>query len=124
MTKREMYLQTIENLKAAQTAGISISDVDELIAGLSHEIELLDRKASTPRQPTARQTENETLKANILEYLTAVDKPVSIAEIQNGVPSVSDLTNQRITHLLTALVNAGTIIKTYEKKSPRYTIAQ
>jgi hypothetical protein len=119
-----MYSQTIDNLKAMQTAGISIGDVDELIAGLDHEIELLDKKAATPRKQTATQKENENFKADIVEYLTAVDKPVSIAEIQNGVPSVSDLTNQRITHLLTALVNAGTIIKTYEKKSPRYTIAQ
>lgn len=126
MTKLEMYSTLIAFLDRNDHLIAEVGDEQaaEIVEKLTAEKARLETRANTPRKPTARQEENKTLKTDILEYLTAADKPVSIAEIQNSVPSVSDLTNQRITHLLTALVNADAIIKTYEKKSPRYTIAQ
>ena len=121
MTKREMFTAIIEIL---QNESEPSDGREELIAGVQHEIELLDRKASTPRQLTKVQVENETFKASIVEYLTGTDAPQTIKDIQAGVPELSELSNQKMTHLLSALVNGGVVIKTYEKKVPFYTIAQ
>ena len=121
MTKREMFTTIIEILESESEIDI---DTSVLIAGLQHEIELLDSRKDTPRKPTKVQVENETFKAAIVEYLTAADAPKTIKEIQAAVPELSELSNQKMTHLLTPLVNEGVLTKTYEKKTPFYCIAQ
>lgn len=106
MTKREMFAE-IRNL---------VSDNAEMVAFIDREIELLNRKASSPRKPTATQVENAGFKENILEALESADKPVSIRELCEICPSLEGLTNQRITHLLTDLRKAGKVARNYVKK--------
>ena len=106
MTKREMFAE-IRNL---------VSDNAEMVAFIDHEIELLDKKSSSPRKPTATQIENAGFKENILEVLESADKPVSIKELCEICPSLEGLTNQRITHLLTDLRKAGKVARNYVKK--------
>ena len=101
-----------------------VSDDAELVAFIDHEIELLDNRNKAERKPTKTQTQNKEFQADIIEYLTAADAPKTIKEIQAGVPSIADASNQKVTHLLTPLVDTGVLIKTYEKKVPRYCIAQ
>ena len=88
----------------------------ELIEGLKHEIELLQKKANTPRKPTATQTENEGFKAEIMELLSASESMYTIKEIQSAIPALVDLSCQRMTHLLTALRKDGKVKRTYIKK--------
>ena len=123
MTKREMFTAAIELLTSYSEPNTE-DDYSEIIAGLQHEIELLDNRKDTPRKPTKVQVENETFKASIVEYLTETDAPQTIKAIQAGVPELSELSNQKMTHLLSDLVNGGIVTKTYEKKTPFYTIAQ
>lgn len=120
MTKRDLFT----NLLSLVDTGSCDASLGELKDGLNHELELLNKKASTPRKPTAVQMENETLKAEIVSYLTSVDMPKSIKELQAEVPSLSTLSNQRISHLLTALVDGGNgqVEKTYIKKTPYFNI--
>lgn len=117
MTKTELFKNAIAVIEASTT-----ENKVELIEGLNHEIELLARKASTPRKPTATQLENVSLKAEILAHLTAADSLKSIKELQEEIPSLSTLSNQRITHLLTDLVKEEKIVKEYNKKTPFYAV--
>ena len=114
MTKKDFYFALRE----------IVSDNVDMVAFIDHEIEMLEKKASTPRGETKTQIENKGFKAEIIEFLTLTDAPKTIKEIQAGVPSIADASNQKVTHLLTPLVNEGVLVKTYEKKVPRYTIAQ
>jgi len=113
MTKREMFTA----IRAAV-----INDA-EMVAFIDHEIELLNRKSSATRKPTKTQVENDTYKAEIVSYLAEVDSPKSIKELQAEMDSLATLTNQRVTHMLTDLVKAGTLTKEYVKKTPFYSIA-
>lgn len=113
MTKREMYTA----IRAM------VIDNAEMVAFIDHEIELLNKKASSAKKPTKTQIENERYKGEIVAYLTSADAPKMIKDIQTEMPSMNNLTNQRITHLLTDLVKAGVIIKEYVKKTPYYSIA-
>ena len=113
MTKREMY-------NAILTV---VADNDEMVAFINHEIELLDRKANSIRKPTATQIENDGFKAEIVAFLATADEPKTIKELQAEIPSISGLTNQRITHMLTDLVKGGTLAKEYVKKTPYYSVA-
>ena len=113
MTKREMFAE-IRN---------AVIDNAEMVAFIDHEIELLNRKSTSPKKPTKTQVENDAFKAVIVDYLTEVDAPKTIKELQTEVAELGGLTNQRITHMLTDLVKGGTLIKEYVKKTPYYSIA-
>ena len=113
MTKREMFAE-IRNI---------VADNEEMVAFIDHEIELLERKSNSTKKPTKTQIENDSFKAEIVAYLTEVDTPKTIKELQAEIPSISGLTNQRITHMLTDLVKAETLTKEYVKKTPYYSVA-
>lgn len=92
----------------------------EMVEFIDHEIELLTKKSQTPRKPTVTQMENETLKAELLSFLVAADAPKTIKEIVANVEGLSGLSNQRVTHLLTALRKTGNVKRTVVKKVPYY----
>lgn len=117
MTKKEMFTTLI-----ALVDGSSAENKQELIDGLEHEIELLNKKSMTPRKPTERQVENENFKTKIISFLTMADAPKCIKEMQTEIEGFSELSNQRISHMLTDLVKDNTIIKTYVKKNPYFSI--
>ena len=109
MTKREMF---VEIRKA-------VSDNAEMVAFIDKELDLLAKKSAS-RKPTKVQTENELLKADIL---ATADEPLSIKAIQEATASLADLSNQRISHLLKALVDSEQVDKVYVKKVPLFSLA-
>ena len=110
MTKIEM-LTSIREAVAANS---------EMVEFIDHEIELLQRKASTPRKPTATQIENDKFREAIADFLYKINTPQTVKEIVANVEGLADLSNQRVTHLLTALRKAGAIKRTVVKKVPYY----
>lgn len=112
MTKREMFLAIREVVSADA----------EMVAFIDKEIDLLNRKSAS-RKPTKTQTENEVYKADILVTLSTADAPLSIKEIQAETASLEELSNQRISHLMKALVDSGQVVKVYVKKVPLFSLA-
>ena len=112
MTKREMFT-------AIRTV---VADNAEMVAFIDHEISLLDKKSETPRKPTKTQIENDGFKVLIVQFLIEADAPKTIKEIQEGIPEIANLTNQRVTHMLTDLIKAGKLGKDYVKKVPYFFI--
>ena len=106
MTKREMF-----NLIATVNA-----DNQEIVDFCNHEIELLDNKKTSPRKPTKNQLENAQFKQDILDVLMVADAPMSIKELMVACESIADLSNQRITRLLTDLRKDGKAYRVYIKK--------
>ena len=94
----------------------------DLVEFTNGRIAQLEKKSSSPKKPTERQKENVVLKGEILDYLMQVAEPLCIKDIQAGIESLKKLTNQRISHLLTDLVKADEVEKTYVKKVPYYSI--
>ena len=124
MTKSELFKNAISIVEFAKNeySGNDAAKIDEVIEGLNHEIELLARKASTPRKPTKTQTENEGFKATLFTYLENAGSPKTIKEIVSEIEGFSELSNQRVTHLLTALRNEGKVKRTVVKKVPFYEV--
>lgn len=117
-TKKEMFAEII-TLAEGKPTTVSMPAIIEFA---SHEIELLEKKAATPRKPTATQVENEAFAAEIVSYLTTADMPKSIKELQSEVESLAPLSNQRISHILSALVEKGVLDKGYVKKTPFFSV--
>lgn len=109
-TKREMFTE-IRN---------AVANNEEMVAFLNKEIALLEKKANTPRKPTKTQVENERYKKLILDYLIAEQTIHTLKEIQLGVPEIANFKCQKVTPMLTALINEKKVTRNYVKKVPYY----
>lgn len=109
MTKREMYTKILSFAE--------IQADQELVKGIQHEIELLDRKNSSDRKLSKNAEENVHLKAEILKIMSKEpDRLFTATEIWKQMENWDDLSNQRISALLKQLKEEGKIKKIEEKK--------
>ena len=107
-TKKQMFSAILANY--ALTA--------EEQAFIKHEIELLEKKNTTDRKLTAVQVANEGLKSDIVAHMVqtpAIGKTVSM--LIKEVASLSELSNQKVTALMRALIDEGKVEKRTEKKA-------
>lgn len=104
-TKREYFneLKTI------------VSGDENLVAFINHELELLDKKNSAPKAPTAKQLENEKIKDYILGHL---DHAMTISEMLKGFLAdyPIELSNQRVSAVVKQLVEDNALVRTVEKR--------
>ena len=102
----------------------AVAENSDLVAFIEHEIELLDKKNSAERKPTAKQTENAGFKADILAWLES-GKLYTVADVVKGVPSVvaAGISANRVTAMMTQLVADGSVVKTTEKRKSYYSLA-
>ena len=86
-----------------------------------HELELLDKKANS-KTPTKTQLENENLKEVIVEVLRNATQPLTNSEITNANDKLVELSNQKISALLTQLINAKVVVRTSDKKKAYFSL--
>ena len=115
MTKRDYFN---ELLAITEEMGKS-----ELSAFIEKELNLLAKKNSGERKPTALQVANEEIKERILEWME-IDHLYTITEIQKGVSICADLSNQRISALVTQLVKAEKAVRTVDKRRAYFSKAK
>ena len=99
-------------------------DADDLMAFIEHEIELLDKKNTAERKPTAKQVANEGYKEAIVGWMEP-DRLYLAAEIVKGVPEIvaDGVTAGTVTALLTQLYKAGSLTRTEDKRKNYYALA-
>ena len=115
-TQRENYAEIREILVSAGR--------DDLVEFVDGRVAQLDKKNSAERKPTAKQVENTNFKADILAWMEP-DTLYLSAEVVKGVPSIVDagVSAQRVSAMLTQLVNDGAIVRTEEKRKNYYSLA-
>ena len=116
MTKRD-YFKILK-----ETYPKDKQNYDEVIAFIDHELELLDRKNSSEKKPTAQQTANEGIKADIVEAMEP-NRLYTITEIQKCVPACADLSNQRVSALVRQLKDEGKVVRTEDKRKAYFSLA-
>ena len=92
-----------------------VSDRQDLVDFIDHEIELLSKKSSRTA-PTKTQVENEKIKEKIVTTLVELDKYATITDIQNANTELANLSNQKISALLKQLYDNKVIDKVIDKK--------
>ena len=93
------------NTKALEMAIKALSEnesMNEVVEKLEKMLETTKKKSAT-RKPTATQAENEVLKKAIVSYLNTTGKRMTVSEMMKEIPELADLSNQRVTSLVTAL---------------------
>ena len=105
---------------------LSLSEVQAnpaLVAFIEHEIELLDKKNSADKKPTAKQTENDGIKTAIVEGMEE-NRLYTVTEIIKEVAECNELTNQRVSALLRQLISEGKVVKTVDKRKSYFQLAE
>lgn len=131
INENEVHTMTTSNRKPTKrdnfNALLAIPAVAEnsaLVEFINHEIELLDKKNSAERKPTPKQVENAGFKADIVAYMEP-DTQYLAADLAKSVPSIvaAGISGNRVTAMLTQLVNEGTLVRTEDKRKNYYSLA-
>ena len=88
----------------------------EVIEKLDKMLVQVNKKSSANRKPTATQLENEDLKVKIKEYLKDTGKKLTVSEMMKEIEGLEELSNQRVTSLVTFLYKEGKIDREVEKR--------
>ena len=75
------------------------------------------------RKLTKTQEANIGLIEDITDYMSTVDKPITISEIIKSVSSCSELSTPKVSALVTKMKNAGNVIRTEVKGKAYFTLA-
>ena len=113
ITKKEMFtkLMAVDAVKA---------DAD-MVAFIEKEIALLDKKNSAKKSLTKNQKENIAIKDAIVKALVA-DKAYTVSDVIATVDVAKDLSNQRVSALLTQLVNENKVARTVDKRKAYFSL--
>ena len=85
-----------------------------MVEFIEHELELLAKKNSADKKPTAQQVANEGIKQAILDGME-VGRLYTITELQKSIPACAELSNQRVSAIVRQMVGV-TIDRTEDKR--------
>ena len=112
MTKKD-YFNELRNLDEVQ-------ERDDLLAFIDHELELLNKKSGAGKKPTKAQQANEALKDAIYDGMEA-DRAYTITEIIKEIAECAELSNQKVTHMLSQMKDEGRVERGEDKRKAVYT---
>ena len=107
MTKRDHFntLLTLSEVKSNPA----------LVEFIEHELELLAKKNSAEKKPTAQQVANKGVADAILSHMTSdPNRMFSITELIKEVPECEGLTNQRVSAIVRGMI--GVSVERIEEK--------
>ena len=114
ITKRDRF-NALLNIPAVQAD-------QGLVDFINHELELLARKNSADKKPTAQQVANDGIKQAILDAMEE-NHLYTVTELQKSVPACAELSNQRVSALLRQLKDDKLIIRTEDKRKAYFSKA-
>jgi len=92
-----------------------------LVEFIDHEVELLTKKNSADKKPTAQQVQNAGIATAIVEGMEP-NRLYTVTEVIKSIPACADLTNQRVSALLRQLVEAGKVKRTEDKRKAYFSL--
>lgn len=108
ITKRERYAELLALNEVKANA--------DLVAFIEHELELLAKKSSAEKKPSAVQVANEGIKEVIYNILVENGNAMTITEIQKADEGLAEMSNQRISALVRQLKEEGKVERIEEKR--------
>ena len=113
MTKKNAIAFVIENCEVPQ-------DVMEKLVSMKAQLE--KPKAKGERKPTKTQIANEGFKAVIVENMEP-GRLYTVTELTKEMPFGEELSTQRVSALVRQLKEAGSVIRTEDKRKAYFQIA-
>ena len=128
LTKRDFFNAILSKVDMDATYDISKGDATVKVSGadvagfLNHELELLDRKNTVDKKPTATQVANEGIKADIKAFLDAhKGEKFTVSALMKSVPAIADASNQKVSSLVRQMVLDGQADRIEDKRRAYFT---
>lgn len=128
LTKRDYFTAILSKVDMDATYDISKGDATVKVSGadvagfLNHELELLDRKNTVDKKPTATQVANEGIKADIKAFLNAhKGEKFTVSALMKSVPAIADASNQKVSSLVRQMVLDGQAKRIEDKRKAYFT---
>ena len=99
-----------------------VANNPELVNFIEHELELLAKKNSAEKKPTAQQTANDGIKTAILNGME-LNTLYTITDLIKNIPALADLTNQRVSALVRQLISDGQVERVEEKRKAYFRLS-
>jgi hypothetical protein len=110
-------------LNGEKVENFSIEQAIEFIEGRIEQVEKKNAGGGE-RKPTKTQLENVAVKENIVSALSAIGVPATIGELQKSSAELGEMSNQKISALLTQLGKDGKVVRTEVKGKAHFAIAE
>ena len=111
-TKKDLFLEVRE----------VVAGNEELVAFVDHELELLNKKAST--KSTKVNEEQVALMEKIVNALNEIGRSVTISELQKENAEMAEYSNQKLSAMLKKLVDNKQVTKMVDKKKSYFMVAE
>lgn len=121
MNKTEKKLTKRDHFNALLTIP-AVAENDALVDFINHEIDLLNRKNSTEKKPTATQVANEALKQEIVKCMER-DRLYTISEMIKEFPCCSELSTPKVSAVIRLLKDEGIVVRTEDKRKAYFRLA-
>ena len=109
MTKKD-YFNSLLSIEAVKSN-------PALVEFIEHELELLAKKNSAEKKPTAQQVANQSVAEEIVAHLQAEPTRLfTITELIKEVPACAELTNQRVSAIVRGLKDEGAVVRIEDKR--------
>lgn len=108
-------------LNGESAENFSVAEAIEFIEGRIEQVEKKNAGGGE-RKPTKTQIANEGVKGDILSALSA--DPMSISDLQKSSVELGELSNQKLSALLSQLIKAGKVVRTEVKGKAHFALAE
>ena len=117
LTKRD-YFNALIKIAESNLFDFSAVDADidsaKVLEFAQNEIDLLNKKTSADRKPTAKDVENANIKAILLEVMD--NEGATVSDIQKRDERLASLSNQKVLVLIRQLIEEGAVEKFEDKR--------
>lgn len=121
ITKKDNFMEIRALIVKAEM--LEDSKKEQYLAFIDHELELLDKKASS-KSSSKNTKEQEELMIKIVKALQEIGEPVTISDLQKKNEEMSEYSNQKLSAMLKKLVDNKQVTKIVDKKKSYFTTAE
>ena len=117
-------MEKMTNVKALDYVLTNCSNLPEAVRAKVEAMKAsFEKKASADRKLTPIQQENMGHKQEILNLL-ADGNQYTITDIMKGIPSLSDLSNQRVSAIVRQMTLSGEVVRVEDKRKAYFKLAE
>lgn len=124
LTNANAIATVIEMVNALETENVGAFGKAEMLEKLDKIKASFEKKSSGgERKPTARQIENDGIKAQVLEILGSATDLMTITDIIKAV-GIEEMSNQRMSAIVRQMyLTDGTVVRVEDKRKAYFKIA-
>ena len=112
------------NVKALEFVLTNCADLpSEVTEKLNAMKASFEKKSSAERKPTPTQVENAGHKQEILDFLATGEK-YTISDLMKSIPSLGEMSNQRVSAIVRQLTLSGEVVRTEDKRKAYFSLAE